>query len=247
VPNRRQPILDALEQRLLTVQPANGYLSKFVAVDYWGNTTEYDQDWLCYRDPDEDYKEVNRQQENSLKVEIEASVFGNEAPAKANQALKEILSALYSDRQLGGLAHNLQFIRSSKICETGGKKACSLQLDIEIIYRTEAPRTDTDAALWVGQEFLLPGLLSVSPFWRDILGDPDASNLEIPASGIEPYIHEQTTPSIEWLVNHNLHRKPGVQVRNPAGNVVMANPYHISADQLVVFFTVETTGTVYCL
>jgi hypothetical protein len=87
----------------------------------------------------------------------------------------------------------------------------------------------------------------ISPFWRNILDDPDAGALALPAEDIQPYIHEQTSPSTEWIVNHNLDRHPGVQVRNLGGAVVTAKPVNQSANQLRVHFSVPTAGSAYCL
>lgn len=51
----------------------------------------------------------------------------------------------------------------------------------------------------------------------------------------------------EWVVNHNLGRKPLVAVSSTGGVEVEANVVHMSVNQLRVFFTVPLAGEVRCM
>lgn len=61
------------------------------------------------------------------------------------------------------------------------------------------------------------------------------------------FLHTQSTPASEWIVNHNLGRSPASEVRSLAGAVIDADVLHISINQLRVDFTMPVAGTVYCI
>jgi hypothetical protein len=64
---------------------------------------------------------------------------------------------------------------------------------------------------------------------------------------LEGYTHTQSSPSSSWTVNHNLGRKPLVQVLSPGGLEVIAEVLHVSTNQVLVSFASAQSGSVRCL
>lgn len=60
------------------------------------------------------------------------------------------------------------------------------------------------------------------------------------------YKHIQDIPSNHWIVVHNLHKKPGVEVVDSNDSKIWADWSHIDDNSLEVFFEQELTGAVYC-
>lgn len=60
------------------------------------------------------------------------------------------------------------------------------------------------------------------------------------------YVHQQTTPSIEWTVNHNLGTKCSVQVADNTGHEIVADIQWVNNNTVKVYFNTATTGYVYC-
>ncbi|MBJ7446861.1 MAG: hypothetical protein JHC81_04940 [Brevundimonas sp.] len=67
-----------------------------------------------------------------------------------------------------------------------------------------------------------------------------------PAGG-EAFEHIQSSPSAEWIVNHNLGFRPSVTVLSPGGVEVGANPVHQSTNQLRIYFAAPQSGTAHCI
>jgi len=63
----------------------------------------------------------------------------------------------------------------------------------------------------------------------------------------EGFVHTQSSPSTEWIVNHNLGFRPGVTVLSPGGIEVDAAVAHVTTNQLRVTFTASQTGSVRCI
>lgn len=59
------------------------------------------------------------------------------------------------------------------------------------------------------------------------------------------YTHNQTVPSSEWVVEHNLEKYPSVTVTLPSGKVGMADVQYIDANNLTITFAGEETGKAY--
>ena len=59
------------------------------------------------------------------------------------------------------------------------------------------------------------------------------------------YLHEQGTASSEWVVNHNLHKRPSVTVVDTGGNKVMGEVEYLSDDELVIRFSSPFVGFAY--
>jgi hypothetical protein len=58
----------------------------------------------------------------------------------------------------------------------------------------------------------------------------------------ESQTFNQSSPATEWTVNHNLARKPMVDVYSVGGVVLDAQIVHISDNQFKVYFTAATAG-----
>lgn len=63
-----------------------------------------------------------------------------------------------------------------------------------------------------------------------------------PGSSGPPYEHTQSSPSAEWIVNHNYGYNPTVAILNSAGQEIEATVIHMSLNQTRVFFNQPITG-----
>lgn len=59
------------------------------------------------------------------------------------------------------------------------------------------------------------------------------------------YVHNQTSVSDVWVINHNLGFKPAVTVINNSGEVVHGEVQYTGEQQVTVRFTAPFTGKVY--
>jgi len=66
-------------------------------------------------------------------------------------------------------------------------------------------------------------------------------------SAARSYVHTQTTPQNEWIVNHGLGYKPSVSVYTIGGVEVEAEVVHISDSQLRVRFGSPQRGYARCV
>ena len=57
------------------------------------------------------------------------------------------------------------------------------------------------------------------------------------------YTHNQSSPSTQWTVVHNLGFKPNVTVFNSAGDIVEGHIVHNSSNQLTLQFSATMSGT----
>ncbi len=60
------------------------------------------------------------------------------------------------------------------------------------------------------------------------------------------YVHTQSSASTEWVVNHNLARRPFVAVTSPGGVEVMADVLHQSDNQVRIRFATAYAGVARC-
>jgi hypothetical protein len=67
-----------------------------------------------------------------------------------------------------------------------------------------------------------------------------------PGSGSDSFEHVQNSPATEWVVNHNLGRRPNATVVNTGGQEIGAEIIHMSVNQLRVYLNVATAGRVLC-
>jgi hypothetical protein len=62
-------------------------------------------------------------------------------------------------------------------------------------------------------------------------------------SGSAAYVHTQSTPSAEWIINHNRGVQLGAVVFSPGGLEVTAEVIAVSLNQTRVLFALPTPGT----
>jgi hypothetical protein len=67
-----------------------------------------------------------------------------------------------------------------------------------------------------------------------------------PPAATQTYLHTQSAPSAEWIVNHNLGFKPDVTLLDSGSQVFQADIVHISVNQLRVIMATPTAGTARC-
>ena len=59
------------------------------------------------------------------------------------------------------------------------------------------------------------------------------------------YEHIQSTPSADWTIEHNLHKKPSVTVVDSGGTEWKAEVEHVSSDLCVARFAYPFAGSAY--
>jgi len=133
----QKTIVDNLGLLLSGISTALEYRTDWDRVVYWQDVpTEYEKNWLTYRDTFTEFTDANRQHEQVLTVEIQGWLFG-EDPANAGiDALNDLIEILGTDQTLGGSCRFLQIKSCEKDCETGGRKVCTVTLTIALTFRT---------------------------------------------------------------------------------------------------------------
>lgn len=61
----------------------------------------------------------------------------------------------------------------------------------------------------------------------------------------DTYTHNQTFPSAEWIINHNLSKMPTVTIVDSAGNVVIGETQYVDENQISLTFMGEFSGKAY--
>lgn len=88
----QQTALETLGSLLASVSTANGYRTDWDRVVYWQDMpTEYDRNWLTYRDIFSEFSEPNRQHEQKLTVEIQGLLFGQDPATAGILALNDLI------------------------------------------------------------------------------------------------------------------------------------------------------------
>ncbi|WP_156113876.1 hypothetical protein [Meiothermus ruber] len=59
-------------------------------------------------------------------------------------------------------------------------------------------------------------------------------------------MHQQASPSTEWIINHNLGFYPDVTVLSPGLAEVDAEVVHINVNQVRIYFVVPFAGIARC-
>lgn len=67
-------------------------------------------------------------------------------------------------------------------------------------------------------------------------------DFDIVNSNDKNYIHNQTIPSSEWSVEHNLNKYPSASVMLPSGHIGIADITHIDENNLIITFAGDETG-----
>ena len=131
----RNTIITEIDNALKQISKVNGYNTDFDRFLYWASTpTEYDYNYLIYRDTSEEYQKHNTYYKAKLNLEIVAIVIETDTPASilGNLAIADLIDAI-KKMSLEDLIINLA--RSHKYVETKGKTACQIELEIDAIYR----------------------------------------------------------------------------------------------------------------
>jgi hypothetical protein len=64
--------------------------------------------------------------------------------------------------------------------------------------------------------------------------------------GSTRYEHTQSTPASTWTVNHNLGRPVAVTVLSTGGKQLLAEVFHASGNQVLVYLDAPLAGRVIC-
>ena len=125
------------------------------------------------------------------------------------------------------------------------------------------------AATWNGRrgKFLLE-LTGRSPFgyedstgdeikgWFQVLSFAVEGDLYVPPPPPPPptpigdliaYTHTQTTPSLVWVIQHNLNREPSITTSTTTNSVIDGDITYSSSNVAIVTFSVPLTGQAYCI
>ena len=62
------------------------------------------------------------------------------------------------------------------------------------------------------------------------------------SSGDKHYFYEQSHPSSEWTVRHNLHKYPAVSITDTAYTEVIGEVTYIDKDIVVIRFAADVAG-----
>lgn len=66
------------------------------------------------------------------------------------------------------------------------------------------------------------------------------------ASGGDIFEHNQTTPSYDWTVNHNLGRYPELTILGTDGNQIITDIEHVNINTAIVHFGAPIIGKAVC-
>ena len=127
------------------------------------------------------------------------------------------------------------------------------QVDVELIPGEEYYLSTTPGAItsvpprdsgiyskYVGKAINKSKLL-FEPSSTYVEGDGKTIN-GIKIDGDKTYNHKQTTPSTEWVCEHNLGKYPSVTVRNTADDMIVGRVVFDSPDKVTLSFNVAVTG-----
>ena len=135
---RRQELVDAVGLELEKISTGNNYSTDFDRVTYWQDTpTEYRQNHLNFQDEEEKYQPENTQYDAALEIYLRAIVIEtatSRASKLGNLALNDLIKAVSDLCLEGALIH---LVDSRKWCETKGKTACLIELQIKVLYHFE--------------------------------------------------------------------------------------------------------------
>lgn len=67
------------------------------------------------------------------------------------------------------------------------------------------------------------------------------------AAGVDAtYRHQQFTPATTWTVNHNLGKRPTIDIFDSAGDAVDTDFHHVDDNTVTINFTAATGGEAIC-
>jgi hypothetical protein len=71
------------------------------------------------------------------------------------------------------------------------------------------------------------------------------TSVSVARGGDKNYVHEQSSPSTTWTVNHNLYKRVAVSVVDSAGTLIICDVRYVSDSQVVLTFDAATSGNAY--
>lgn len=135
----KQVLVENLGNLLSSLSTANGYRLDWDRVVYWQDLpTEYNKNWLTFKDIFTEFTDANRHDEHRQTIEIQGFVFGEDPATLGIMAEADIIEVLGTNQTLGGISRILQLKSSEKECETGGRKVCLVTLTIEVLFKTKS-------------------------------------------------------------------------------------------------------------
>lgn len=72
-------------------------------------------------------------------------------------------------------------------------------------------------------------------------------NIFAPPPPPTAYVHTQSSPSVEWVINHNLGARPIIEVRTVGGVVMEADVVHLTLNQSRVYLASAVAGEARCM
>lgn len=94
--------------------------------------------------------------------------------------------------------------------------------------------------MWIQKAEIVDGKIKYNK-----LGIVRADELE-PGIADKYFIYEQITASNEWYVQHNLQKRPSVNVIDSTGTVVYGLVQYLSDNELKIIFKYSFAGIAYC-
>lgn len=73
----------------------------------------------------------------------------------------------------------------------------------------------------------------------------NVTSVSVSRGGDKNYVHEQSSPSATWTVNHNLNKRVAVSVVDSAGTAIICDVHYVSDNQVVLTFDAATSGNAY--
>jgi len=59
------------------------------------------------------------------------------------------------------------------------------------------------------------------------------------------YIHDQGVAALQWVVTHNLGRRPSITVVDSAGNVMQGHRFYVNDNIVIITFNFAVLGKAY--
>ena len=73
----------------------------------------------------------------------------------------------------------------------------------------------------------------------------NVTSVSVSRGGDKNYVHEQSSPSATWTVNHNLNKRVAISVVDSAGTAIICDVHYVSDNQVVLTFDAATSGNAY--
>ena len=73
----------------------------------------------------------------------------------------------------------------------------------------------------------------------------NVTSVSVSRGGDKNYVHEQSSPSTTWTVDHNLNKRVAISVVDSAGTVIICDVRYVSDNQVVLTFDAATSGNAY--